>query len=188
MKLNINKRGQLGKIFSANVVLIILVFLMAIYLVLVGFVVGIKKPDIPSFINVELGDVLFREINFSVDNKNEKMLIFDALIGYWNGKIDINLIENALKDFVKNDAIEGHCLAIAQGDEMKPAGLTGGSALDDFFIEFKNGEIYSGHTGSKPYQLNVYEEKGEFGEISFSILDKKRIYVQYYYGRCLDEK
>jgi len=183
-----NRRGVLGKILSTLPVFLLIVFFTGIFLVLVGFAVAIEKPKIPGFIEgIDTEGVLAKEINVKINEDDRKILIFDALVEYWNGKIDILEIEQALEKMIENEGKERYCLAIAQAKEKNPAGQTGGAGSNDFLIKFESGEISSGNIGFNPLELGRYENKGLLREISFKKLNDKEIfYIQYYYGPCLE--
>lgn len=184
-----NRRGVLAKILSTLPVFLLIIFFTGIFLALVGYVVAIEKPKIPEFIEgIEIENVLAKEITVKINENAKKILIFDALIKYWNGDLDILEIKQALEKMIENEGKEGYCLAMAQGEQQGPAGQTGGAAHDDFLIKFRNGEISSGNIGYNPLGLARYEKNGLLREISFKKLnDKKIIYVQYHYGKCLEE-
>ncbi len=187
-----NKKGLIiGKILSTLPVFLLIVFITGIFLILTAFAVVIKKPIVPALIEgVWVDSVLVRDINIEINNKNNKMLVFDALVKYWNEEIDIISVEDGLEEIVDRDAKESHCLAIAQGLEKGPAGLLGGASLNDFFIGFKDGNVFKRSTGDKPLALGEYEKEGLLREISFSNLKEtgKIVYIQYYYGKCLEER
>ncbi len=74
----INSKGQLGKIITTIPVMIVIVFIIAIYLVLAGFAFKVRGENIPGFIeSVGSSDVLLLD-EISVDNKN--ILILDGFI------------------------------------------------------------------------------------------------------------
>jgi len=183
-----NRRGVSGKILSTLPVFLSIMFFTGIFLALVGYAVAIEKPKIPNFIEgIETENVLAKEITVKINENAKKILIFDALVEYWNGDLNIIEIRQSLEKMIENEGKEGYCLAIAQGKQKNPAGQTGEAAHDDFLIKFKDGEISSGNIGYNPLELSRYEKNKLLREISFKKLnDKEIIYVQYYYGKCLE--
>ena len=183
------KRGQLGKIITSFPVMILIFLIMAVYLLLTGLVFTIKGSSVPSEISsVELEPVLLKEINIEIDKTKKNLLIFDAIAAYWNDKITIYQLGEELEDFMRRASNEDYCLAIAQGLNENPAGLLGGEAINDFFYRYKDGTMYlEGNIGTKPGILRRYEGEGLLNQISFAVSNpNRRIYVQYYYGRCLE--
>lgn len=173
----IGKKGAiLGKIITNIPVLIFLFFLIAIYLAFTGGVFAIKGPNEVNDIN-SLDNLLLREINIEGNRIN----VFQGIVAFWEEKIDIYKLSDALKAVIE----DGKCLAIAQGENEMPAGEPGGNAYNDIFIRNVRGEISLGSVGSRPLSLGLYERKGILNEISF--FKGKIIYIQYYYGECLDE-
>ena len=182
-----DKRGVIAKALSTLPVFLIIVFIIALFLVLTSFTTLFAKPTIPSKISsIESENILLKEIKLDIDGRGKKILVFDALIMDREIKIEKEKIEMALGDLLMEEKKEGHCIAIAQGGKNS-AGQTGGAAIDDFLIEFEGGEISSGNIGYNPLRLRLYEQKGLLREISFkNINEEERIYLQYYYGRCLE--
>ena len=183
-----NKKGQIAKTITTFAVMFWIFFILGIYLFLSGAAYAAKRPAVPASIEgVNLDNILLREIE--IRGIQGKIMIFDALVEYWNDKVDINVLGESLDNLMMADKKNSYCLAIAQGNSKDPAGLTGGNAIDDFFKEYKDGKIISGHTGSKPESLAKYEKAGILSQISFiNKKDEKRIYIQYYYGPCLEDK
>ena len=183
-----NKKGQIAKTITTFAVMFWIFFILGIYLFLSGAAYAAKRPAVPASIEgVNLDNILLREIE--IRGIQGKIMIFDALVEYWNDKVDINVLGESLDNLMMADKKNSYCLAIAQGNSKDPAGLTGGNAIDDFFKEYKDGKIISGHTGSKPESLAKYEKAGILSQISFiNKKDEKRIYIQYYYGLCLEDK
>lgn len=189
MNFAINRRGMiLGKIVTSFPVMLFIFFVIAIYIISAGFIYGIKRPPISLGIEgVELDSVLLRNIHLNIEGENADFILFDALVGSWRGNVDFSLLREAIEEMVRKGGQDNFCFALAQGENQGPAGGTGGAANDDIFIEFKGGEISSGNRGYNPLVLSKYERSGKLKEMSFSLLnDEKTIYVQYYYGKCLE--
>ncbi len=197
MNFNSNKRGQLGKIISANVVLIILVFLMAIYLVLTGFAVGIKKPDVPSSIDVELGDVLFKEINVNGDRMSfVNGLIRADLESKKEEKAGrksnyMSIVKEAIKSELERELAgdREYCLMLFQGGgNILPENTRVGGNEEDIYYKFKDGK---GEISYNVLEMGEYQRKGHLSSLNFYVKTselEKEYNVLYYYGGCLNEK
>ena len=213
-----NRRGQLGKIVSANVVLISLVFLMAIYLVLVGFAIGIKKPTVYAVIeDVGLGSVLFREINVN----GERMSFVGGLINadiYFERDAEIQdslrrasgderaklldesrkytnymgKVKEALKSTLEKENSgkeEEICFMLFQGPgNVIRENIELDNNGKDIYYRFKNGK---GEASNKVIDMEFYYKEGHFVKLHSFIVKsnvEKEYDIMYYYGRCLDEK
>ena len=176
------KRGlMIGRIISTFPVLLLIFLILGVYLTLTVYSYVSIRPSVPDVVSsAEVNeDLMLKKINLN----GEEMLVFDAVVLYWKEKITVYELGDLLKKMVEDDAITDYCLALAQGNSRSPAGLLGADAVNDFYYKYLGGDI--ANTGNKPEILLKYEGKGFFKEMNLMI-DGKNVYIQYYYGRCLE--
>lgn len=183
------KRGQLGKIISTFPVMILIFLVILMYLILAAFAYGTNTPNIPLEIkSAGIGnDVLLRNIKLDIGGTEKEIMIFDAIVTYWTkGEISSEEIENALIELVNKDARERDCLAIAQGIFSKGIPQIQNEVYDDYLIGYR--ADLPNNPARILVKLKDYDRNSLFRRVSFfSPRENKAVYVNYYYGRCLNE-
>ena len=181
------KRGDIAQTITTIPVMVLVAILMILFVGLSVLLGAVKGPEEATVFSLD-SSFLFRELEL----KGEKMSVIDATVKYWRGEAEIYEYTPVIQNLVDK---EGYCLAMALGNDKSPAGGHGGVAAGNMFVSFKDGARWSANQG-KGGRVEKYERAGLLTQIH--LLDKNyeaksrniykdEIYVQYYYGRCLDE-
>ncbi|MEK6893780.1 MAG: hypothetical protein AABX07_06290 [Nanoarchaeota archaeon] len=140
---------------------------------------------------------LLQQVEFSIDGEKQKMLLADALIFLNRNGVDhVNApkFEGLLKQIVN---AEKPCLAFVYSDSAKPSKrLRGALDMDGapsnyikVFLQYENGEAVSSSFLEKI--ILRYSENKMFHSTSITLPSGKgssNIYVDYYYGPCLEDE
>jgi hypothetical protein len=181
-----NKKAQLGKIIATPFVLIAVFVIMGIFVIAAGAMTILDGPETPtpSTITVSEDNLLLKKIPVTIENEKKEMLILDSYSLYQEDIISKEELKTGLSSLL---TAEKRCLVLAKSDHPEPVGKTGGAALDDFFMRLEdNGDIYSGHTGSIPSSSVKYKNENLLSKIIINNKENKKIFIEYYYGKCLE--
>jgi hypothetical protein len=171
----VGRRGQVPETISSFAVLVITFFIMGLFVTGSFAIAGVKDVSFDANVLSKSYSFLLEEIVINGDEYS----VFDAYVFYENDVFDRFQFEDEILKLVE----KGNCLVLAKGESEEPYGKTGGFASDDFFIDYSE-ELNSLNRGARPL-------KSEYGpflvKLEFLNKDGKRIYVEAYYGGCLNE-
>jgi len=196
MKVIMSRKGQIGKLIAIVPIMFLIFIIMGIFVVLSGTfsLTNSGEEDSSNFASEVLSpdDLMFRNLN--LDGKT--MNVIDAISMYLPKKLDESQgrgrdefvkfkksLQSSLESFVEDN----RCLFLVQGKKENPSN---GATTGEFYIHKKNGEFLFTSAGGLGGGVNKYQDLGLIKGISFFVIDSEgvgaNVYVDYYYGRCIE--
>jgi hypothetical protein len=175
-----NKKGiVIGRAIATFVTLIVVFLIMGTFVTLSFGISTLKKPLLPQ------SNLFMQAITVSIDGKTETVSVLQAYIFYENGKTEESDFIEQLKKILTPSS---PCLVLAKSENENPVGETGVDAIDDVYIrKEKDGNFFIGNEGNTPQISLEYKKASALAKTSFINSKDKKIYVEYYWGRCIDE-
>lgn len=195
-----NRKGVVGKTMASIPVLLVIVFVMAVFVAGSVFMKSLKKPEEQlnrSYFKVNSENPLLK----TIEVEGQRFMVVDVLSLSNSAKEDLKFYYAflyALSDLVKN---EGDCLFISSG-KLEGSGLTAFGSYSG--IAFKKGLPCKNYVPlvrtlttkilepknicelDNTQLLGIYQKAGILSE-TYIPVDGKKAKVEYYLGKCLSE-
>ncbi len=194
------KKAQLDTFIVGFLVFLLLIVVVGAFLI---FSISLSKlkhsTQLISSGSFGSSNPLLQQAEFSLGGESQKTLVADALISLNPDKVDpftAGKFEGVLKQIVTADKL---CLAFAYSDSAKPSKRSEStlerldSAPPDYiqiFLQYKNGNVES-YLFTLKNTIKKYADNKMFYSTSITLPSGKgsrKIYVDYYYGPCLEEQ
>lgn len=192
------KKAQLDTFIVGFLVFLLLIVVVGAFLI---FSISLSKlkhsTQITSSASFGSSNPLLQQVEFSLGGESQKTLVADALIFLNPDKVE-NINAEKFKGLLKQIVnAEKPCLAFAYSDSAKPSKRSESvlenlnSAPSDYiqvFLQYDNGDVTSSLFTLKN-TISKYSKNKMFYSTSITLPSGKgsrKIYVDYYYGQCLE--
>jgi hypothetical protein len=174
----INKKGQIGQILTSLPVMFLVFIVMLLFVIASAFISTAKNPvDLGEGRVLFTNDLMLQKIN---DN-----FVYENIVFYHNGKIKENELRNIIKKILKS---ENECIILTQGNIEDPLPTITNDVVDDYYFKYEDGKVIESNKGFVTRTFKEYDDAGILVHLYFyDIVHKKRVFLKYYYGECLDE-
>ena len=174
----IGRNGQMGKILTSFPTLIGIFIVIGLFLFLSATLAGLRGPNLEkAYFESGEDNLLLKK----VDVHGRKMLVFEVIVDYKKEKIEREEVSNVLKGLVNS----GECLLLASGLDEESGSSLGGDERKNFIFENLGDRMDSLNPGSFHSVFARYRDKELLTQLRAEVSGKE-IYIEYYYGGCLE--
>ncbi len=180
-----NRRGQESKFLTGFPTLLLVVVLIGIFIGF-SFTLAAAKGTQGAIAERgrEYGNSFYQPINQPITIGTQEILVLDALLLVDSGDIKRQAFENGLYALLAPEPA-GSCLVLALDRAPKPGVKSGQEARNDFYIVKETNAIRAENFWIYLSLSEPYRRAGVLSETSVVLHDGTRMYIEYYFGRCV---
>jgi len=180
-----NCRGQESKFLTGFPTLLFVVVLISIFIGF-SFTLAATKGALSAIAERgrEYGNSFYQPINQPITIGTQETLVLDALLRVNSGDLKRQNFENGLHALLVPEPV-GSCLVLALDRAPKSEVKSGQEARNDFYIIKETNATRAENFWVYLSLSEPYRRAGVLSETSVVLHDGTRMYIEYYFGRCV---